>query len=45
VGEYGHEAEEIYNIPSTYKWADISSQQDFGATFEWLQSEASEDLG
>jgi hypothetical protein len=45
VGEYGHKVEEIYNIPSTDIWEDISSQQEFGASFEGLQSEASKDLG
>ena len=37
VGEDGHEAEQIYNIPSTDKWADISSQQYFGANSEGIQ--------
>jgi hypothetical protein len=26
LGEYGHQVEEIYNIPSTNKWVDKSSQ-------------------
>jgi hypothetical protein len=41
VGEDGHKVEEVYNIPSTDRWENKSSQQDFGATFEGLQSEAS----
>ena len=43
--EDGHEVEEIYNIPSTDRWADISSQHDFGATFDQIQPKSSEDLG
>ena len=45
VGEDGHEVEEIYNITSIDRWADRSSQHDFGATSEGLQPESSEDLG
>jgi hypothetical protein len=45
VGEDGHLAEEVYNFPSTDRWAYRSSQHDFGATFEGLQLEASEGLG
>ena len=45
VGEYSHKVEDIYNIPSTYIWANISSQQDFGTTFEGIQPEAFEGLG
>jgi len=45
VGEDGHEVEEIYNIPSIDRWANRSSQQDFGATFEGIQRGASKDLG
>jgi hypothetical protein len=44
-GEDGHEVEEIYNTPSTDRWEKKSSQWDFGATFEGLQSKSSEDLG
>ena len=43
--ENGHEVEDINNIPSIDIWEDISSQQDFGASFEELQSEAFEELG
>jgi len=45
VGEDGHTVEEICNIPSTDKWANKISQQDFGAASEGIQSKASEDLG
>ena len=45
VGEDGHKVEEIYNIPSTDKWENKSSQRDFGATFEGMQPEESKDLG
>jgi hypothetical protein len=45
LGEHGHEVEEIYNIPFIDKRENISSQQDFGPTFEGLQLEAYEDLG
>jgi hypothetical protein len=45
LGGDGLEVEDIYSIPSTDRWVEKSSQKDFGATFEGLQLEASEDLG
>ena len=36
MGEDGHEFEEIYNIPCIDRWADKSSQQDFGAASKGL---------
>jgi hypothetical protein len=45
VGEYGHEVEDIYNIPSIDRWTDKNIQRDFSAAFEGLQSKASKDMG
>lgn len=45
LGEDGHKVEEICNIPSTNRWIDKSSQQDFGAASEGIQPTISEDLG
>ena len=45
MGEDGHKVEEIYNITSTYRWVDISSQLEFGASSEGIQPEPSEDMG
>jgi len=44
VEEDRQNVEEIYNIPSIDRWADISIQHDFGTTSEDIQLEASEDL-
>ena len=44
-GEDGHKVEEIDNITDTVRWEHRSSQQDFGATSEGIQPEASEYLG
>lgn len=45
MGEYGHKIEDVYNAPSIDRWEARSNQQDFGATFEGLQLEASQDMG
>jgi len=45
VGEYGHKFEYIYKIPSTNRWEDRSSQQNFGIASEGIKPEEYEDLG
>jgi hypothetical protein len=41
LGEDGHQVEEIYSFPSTDRWANKSSKQDIGSSFEGLQSKHS----
>lgn len=45
LGEDGHQVEEIYNFPSSYRSENRSSEHDTGLVFERLQLKASMDLG
>jgi hypothetical protein len=45
LGADGYQVEEVYNFPSTDKWADKSSQHDIGKAFEGLKLEAYKELG
>jgi hypothetical protein len=36
LGEYGHKIEEIYNFNSKFRWENISTQCEFGSSFDRL---------